>query len=382
MEIQPFAKNQWHLGQTIIVDQILWFKGKDVANSLEYARTRDALQKHVDPEDKATFSELTKSAVDLDSFSNQQPHELYINESGLYSLALRSNKPEAKAFKRWITCEVLPAIRKRGHYGGGTMSEPAGQLDGREILAADVQELAQALLAPMEKRLLESMRKEIQRTHPWDFHKNAAPCTSLLDLGVIVEGDLLAELDNDEHVVRVTDFLKERLTPRAWDMHGKKLKNLFATELKKRKLEECDGGDKPLYIARAQGEYRPIYTEADRELMTNVFMFCKRRFHNIVSRDEALLKTRRKQRRIDDYFTTVGDTGHECFRRTCESFAPASCAAASQHEIAAPTGCPVVLPFMGHADAEIAIHCDAISEAPGELRLRAKRGDSDVRVCA
>ena len=43
MEIQPFTKNQWHLGQTIIVDKVLWFKGKDVANSLEYARTRDAL---------------------------------------------------------------------------------------------------------------------------------------------------------------------------------------------------------------------------------------------------------------------------------------------------------------------------------------------------
>ena len=83
MEIQPFTKDQWHLGQTIIVDKVLWFKGKDVANSLEYASTRDALQKHVYPEDKLTFSELAKSAVDLDGLSNQQPHELYINESGL-----------------------------------------------------------------------------------------------------------------------------------------------------------------------------------------------------------------------------------------------------------------------------------------------------------
>ena len=382
MEIQPFTKNQWHLGQTIIVDKVLWFKGKDVANSLEYARTRDALQKHVDPEDKLTFSELVKSAGDLDGLSNQQPHELYINESGLYSLALRSNKPEARAFKRWITREVLPAIRRHGHYGVSSVAEPAGQVDGRMILGADAQELAKALLAPMEKRLLESMRKEIQRTHPWDFHKNAVPHTSLMELGVIAEGELLTELDNDEHVVRVTDFLKERLTPRAWDMHGKKLKNLFATELKKRKVEECEGGDKPLYIARAQGEYRPIYTEADTELMTDVFMLCKRRFRNIVTRDEALLKTRRKQRRIEDYFSTVGDTEHKSSCRASESGAPASSAITEDDDIASPAAGSVVLPYVGHADAEVAIHRDAISEAPAELRLRAKRGDSDVRVCA
>jgi prophage antirepressor-like protein len=382
MEIQPFAKNQWHLGQTIIVDQTLWFKGKDVANSLEYARTRDALQKHVDPEDKLTFSELAKSAVDLDGLSNQQPHELYINESGLYSLALRSTKPEAKAFKRWITCEVLPAIRKHGHDFASTVAESACRMDCRKILGADALELADALLAPMEKRLLESMRKEIQRTHPWDFHKNAVPHTSLLEVGVIAEGELLTELDNDEHVVRVTDFLKERLTPRAWDMHGKKLKNLFATELKKRKIEECESGDKPLFIARAQGEYRPIYTEADTELMTNVFMLCKRRFHNIVTRDEALLKTRRKQRRIEDYFTTVGDTEHRSLFRAGENGAPASGATGAEDVVASPADGSYVLPFVGHADAEIAIHRDAISEAPAELRLRAKRGDSHVRVCA
>ena len=86
MEIQPFVKNSWNVGRPVIAKQIPWFRGKDVATSLEYGNTRDALQRHVEPEDKTTYSELSKGVGKTDALANQQPHEIYINESGLYSL--------------------------------------------------------------------------------------------------------------------------------------------------------------------------------------------------------------------------------------------------------------------------------------------------------
>lgn len=83
------------------------FLGKDVAEVLGYSNTRDALAKHVDPEDRNTVAIR-------DGKGN--PNQIVINESGLYSLILGSKLPNAKRFKRWVTSEVLPAIRKTGMY--------------------------------------------------------------------------------------------------------------------------------------------------------------------------------------------------------------------------------------------------------------------------
>lgn len=86
-----------------------WFVGKDVATVLGYKNTRDAMNKHVDTEDKNTV------AIH-DGITRGNPNQTIINESGLYSLILSSKLPTAKAFKRWVTSEVLPAIRKHGAY--------------------------------------------------------------------------------------------------------------------------------------------------------------------------------------------------------------------------------------------------------------------------
>lgn len=88
-----------------------WLVGKDVAAALGYKNTRDALGKHVDEEDKL----LGDGVVIHDSMGRTQTPVL-INESGFYSLVLRSKLPEAKKFKRWVTSEVLPQIRKTGGY--------------------------------------------------------------------------------------------------------------------------------------------------------------------------------------------------------------------------------------------------------------------------
>ena len=84
-----------------------WFVGKDVADILGYSNSRKALSDHVDDEDKG----VTKS----DTLGGNQNITI-INESGLYSLILKSKKPEAKQFKRWVTSDVLPTIRKHGAY--------------------------------------------------------------------------------------------------------------------------------------------------------------------------------------------------------------------------------------------------------------------------
>ena len=84
-----------------------FFVGKDVAKALGYSNTRDALNKHVDEEDKGTVA-IRDTAYET--------RAVFINESGLYSLILSSQLEQAKAFKRWVTSEVLPAIRKTGRY--------------------------------------------------------------------------------------------------------------------------------------------------------------------------------------------------------------------------------------------------------------------------
>ena len=98
-------------GQLRIVNQDgePWFIGKDVAKALGYKNTRDALSSHVDEEDKNT--------VAIYDGIRGNPNTTIINESGLYSLILSSKLEGAKKFKRWVTSEVLPSIRKNGGYG-------------------------------------------------------------------------------------------------------------------------------------------------------------------------------------------------------------------------------------------------------------------------
>ncbi|HAQ1195944.1 TPA: phage antirepressor [Enterococcus faecium] len=103
---QIFSFEQ-HEVRTILVNDEPYFVGKDVASVLGYSNTKDALSRHVDLEDKMG-SRITTSG--------QSREMTIINESGLYSLILKSKLPSAKKFKRWVTSEVLPQIRKHGMY--------------------------------------------------------------------------------------------------------------------------------------------------------------------------------------------------------------------------------------------------------------------------
>lgn len=109
-DLQVFSNSEFGNIRTVTIDGEPWFVGKDIAEALGYGKGKslnNAVANHVDDEDKGVTEMMTPGG---------KQNLIIINESGLYSLILSSKLPSAKKFKRWVTSEVLPAIRKTGHY--------------------------------------------------------------------------------------------------------------------------------------------------------------------------------------------------------------------------------------------------------------------------
>ena len=137
-ELKIFQNEEFAV-RAVTIDGQPYFIGKDVAAVLGYSNTRDALDRHVDSEDKNTV-------VNPDG-NRGNPNMTIINESGLYSLVLSSKLPSAKRFKRWVTSEVLPAIRQTGGY------IPTAQgMSDMEILSRAIQ-ISQATIERQKKQL-------------------------------------------------------------------------------------------------------------------------------------------------------------------------------------------------------------------------------------
>ena len=130
--IQIFTSDNFGKIRTCQVNNQIMFVGKDVATALGYAKSRNALAVHVDEEDK-------KDALIQGPLGGTQKMTI-INESGLYSLILSSKLPQAKAFKRWVTSEVLPQIRKTGGY------IPTRDASGRELSSEEILERADVII--------------------------------------------------------------------------------------------------------------------------------------------------------------------------------------------------------------------------------------------
>ena len=109
MEI--FKNEEFGRVRVVVIDNDPWFVGRDVAAALGYANTKDALAKHVDHEDKRIIQRSSGATFEIPARGLT-----IINESGLYSLMLSCRLASGKSFKRWITAEVLPTIRKNGFY--------------------------------------------------------------------------------------------------------------------------------------------------------------------------------------------------------------------------------------------------------------------------
>lgn len=151
-ELKIFENPEFGSVRTVEIDGEPWFVGKDVATALGYANTADAIQKHVDNDDKL------ESQI---AISGQNRKIIVINESGLYSLVLSSKLPSAKKFKKWVTSEVLPSIRKHGMYAEKEL------LDNPDLLI----KVAQALKEEREKN--KKLSEENKRMKPKEIFADA-----------------------------------------------------------------------------------------------------------------------------------------------------------------------------------------------------------------
>lgn len=143
--VQIFSNEEFGRIRTIAINGEPWFIGKDVAERLGYSNPQKAIRDHVDEEDRTVN----------DSFTVNGTMATLINESGLYSLVLSSKLPRAKAFKRWVTSEVIPSIRKRGVYATPQAAEQ--MLKDPDVMIRALQELK----AERQKRQqLEQKQKE------------------------------------------------------------------------------------------------------------------------------------------------------------------------------------------------------------------------------
>ena len=106
-ELQIFQNKEFGEVRSLVINNEPWFVGKDVAEALGYKNSKNAVPTHVDEEDKLSTQI---------EYTGQKRNVTVINESGLYSLILSSKLPNAKKFKRWVTSEVLPTLRKTGSY--------------------------------------------------------------------------------------------------------------------------------------------------------------------------------------------------------------------------------------------------------------------------
>ena len=128
MEIQIFKNDRFGEVRTMVINDEPWFVGKDVAMMLGYRLARKALYDHVEDDDK--------KGVPIQNPLGGKQEMTIINESGLYSLILSSKLPQAKEFKRWVTNEVLPQIRKTGGYIPLNDCEDTGEIMARALMIA------------------------------------------------------------------------------------------------------------------------------------------------------------------------------------------------------------------------------------------------------
>lgn len=159
-DLQVFRNAEFGELTLLEIDNEPWFVGKEVAEKLGYENTKDSISRHVSEEDKRVFQRSENTTLDIPNRGLT-----IINESGLYSLILGSKLESAKRFKRWVTSEVLPAIRRTGSY--------SNQPTGGKLLAMAVLEA---------QRLLDAKDEEIARMKPKEIFADsvASSHTSIL----------------------------------------------------------------------------------------------------------------------------------------------------------------------------------------------------------
>ncbi|WP_304255409.1 phage antirepressor [Phascolarctobacterium succinatutens] len=170
-----------------------WFVGKDVAKILGYERADNAIRNHVDDEDKL-MHQISASG---------QNREMYIiNESGLYSLILSSKMPKAKEFKRWVTSEVIPAIRKTGGYIAGSENMTDAEIMAKAVL------VAQSTIRQRDQRIKE-LESDVAAAKPKVLFADAVSASD----STILIGDLAKLIKQNGHPIgqkRLFNWMREQ----------------------------------------------------------------------------------------------------------------------------------------------------------------------------
>ncbi len=247
-----------------------WFVGNDIARCLGYENLGNAVKRFVDDEDSIILTSDCKSmGFKINPLINQAVREIkLINESGMYSLIMSSKMESAKKFKRWVTSEVLPSIRKTGSY-----SMPSNNMPSKNELPSDYIEALEALLkSEKEKRALAEAKK-------------AAEEAKRISDNIIKEQVPMVEFAKTAEIAQETDMLirevREKLEAHGYDIAEKNLrilledKKFFAKTGKRWLLSQR-------MIDRGYARYR--YRDDDEFYGTNTVYVTPKGFQWIVSK--------------------------------------------------------------------------------------------------
>lgn len=229
-ELQIFNNKEFGEVRTVVIDSEPWFVGKDVAEALGYSNSRKAIQDHVDDEDK-------RDGVTIRDAIGREQNPIVVNESGLYSLVLSSKLQTAKKFKRWITSEVIPSVRKNGGY-----------ISGQESLT-DEELLSKALLVAQNKiadrdRIIASKQERIEQMRPKEIFADSVATSK----NSILIGDLAKMICQNGVEIgqkRLFDWMREKgyliKTGSSKNLPTQKSIDLGIMEVKERALNNPDG---------------------------------------------------------------------------------------------------------------------------------------------
>lgn len=166
-QMQIFNNEQFGEVRTALINNEPWFSGKDIALVLGYSNPQKAVRDHVDDEDRTVNESFTVHGTPI----------ILINESGLYSLIISSKLPEAKVFKRWITHDVIPAIRKTGGYIAGEENMTDDELVAKALL------ITTEKLKQREARIA-ALNAQIEEDRPYThFGKSISASSAAILLG-------------------------------------------------------------------------------------------------------------------------------------------------------------------------------------------------------
>lgn len=178
IEESQFSQFDWLSALPItatLIDDEPWFSAKHIADALDYYKTAN-LKKIIDDEDMCTISVVRKSPTGA-----QYVNQVLMNESGVYQAIFHSTMPKAKEFRRWVTSEVLPSIRKHGGYINGQEDMSGDELMAKALIHA------QSVIKEKDERLAKQQQKIDMDAPKVDFHNAVVQADDTFDMAQVAK---------------------------------------------------------------------------------------------------------------------------------------------------------------------------------------------------